>query len=141
MHLERRISHLGATDLLENREPSQRRMGALNSYVPSYFDDIFAFARILRDFTHSSQVALWDTDRKAIQKFCRKYMGLDRKPASVTPAPIKKGITARFSSAFLRRVKEPALHTKQQDALTRPMSAVAKELDQLLNTLSSPKSP
>ena len=63
MHYRRRLAQLGAIATLHDRLPTPRQAQALELYQPSYFDDVFAYARIVRDIARSPQALLNASDR------------------------------------------------------------------------------
>lgn len=86
MDARRRRAHTGALALVQGAKPTPLQQDALNTYVPDAFDDVFAFARMLRDIGRSPYPCVSTKDDEELRKLARSLMGLrteaePRKPA------------------------------------------------------------
>jgi hypothetical protein len=86
MHAQRRMAYSGALALLQNRKLTPRQTRALELCKPSTYDDVFAFARIVRDVARSEHVSLSPDNRKALMRYARDLMGLADRPKRQVPA-------------------------------------------------------
>jgi serine/threonine protein kinase len=98
MHHERRLAHLGAMAASLHRAASLRQSEAMRLYRPSTYDDVFAYARILRDLVRSRYGGLLDVDKIALRKFYHRLMGL--KHRSRSPVPMESGLIKRVTAIF-----------------------------------------
>ncbi len=97
MHLLRRTAHLGAVAVLSGRTLTDKQTTAMDRYLPSLYDDVFAYARIVRDVVRSKNVQLEKAEAAALIELYRDLMGLQREA--------KKAPSSGLTSMFLRRVE------------------------------------
>lgn len=76
MNAQRRRSHSAALSLCQDREPSEMQNLALAQYRPDVSDDVFAFARMLRDVGLSPYPSVSARDDEALRALARRTMGL-----------------------------------------------------------------
>lgn len=137
MHHLRRVAHLGAADLLAGQPLTKTRRDAIERYAPSPYDDVFAFARILRAFVLSPQVALSLRDKRLVKVFYRQLMGLKRKRGREGEKGKKVPITARIMRVFKRKESEDSAPKEEIELVWPSMSAVIPELDRVLRNLEA----
>lgn len=94
MHKQRRSAHLGAIAALGGRQPSAKQAAALDEYVPSFYDDVFAFARIIHDYIRNRQVRLEPKDVAVLTELYQDLMGI--KKGGKAPKASGSGFTAIF---------------------------------------------
>ncbi|MGD0089305.1 MAG: serine/threonine-protein kinase [Planctomycetota bacterium] len=109
MHHQRRLAHLGAVALVEKRAPTAAEEEGFQHYRPSFYDDVFAFARILFDLVRSMNTWLSEKDRVVLRGFYRHLMSLKED---------SPGFSAKHSNRFLLRIRE-ALGSSSQAALAK----------------------
>lgn len=119
MHAQRRLAHAGALALLQHRTPSARQSAALGQCRPSTYDDVFAFARIVRDAARSQQMRFTPEDRKALLAFSRDLMGMAERQPRVLPAKKAGEATSSRLASITSIFRRPAKDTPA-DALPAP---------------------
>jgi serine/threonine protein kinase len=131
MHLERRKAHRAALALASGRLPLPERIQAVAAYMPSLYDDVFAYARILRRMARSPNVNWVETERAALRDFSRRLMGL--RPKTRGRSSISQRISATVV-ALLRAGKPPAGTgaTSSPQAQWSDFQKVLTELDKVL---------
>ncbi|HEY3319782.1 MAG TPA: hypothetical protein VGP72_04825 [Planctomycetota bacterium] len=133
MHHLRRLAHIAALAKAQRAQPSQTENDAFNRYVPSYYDDVMAFARILRDVVRSRYVRLSPKERQLLQRFYRRLMGLTHKGKPDHGPLMETGIWRRISSALRTPIKpEPVRVTQIWDEWPT-MERVEPELSHVLD--------
>lgn len=134
MHYQRRMAHLAALAKVAMYEPTAQQAAAFARYRPSFYDDVFAFARILFDMVRSMNTWLGGKDRAALRKFYRHLMSLRLEPAR---------LPAKRSSTILFRIREAmggaappsdpaALHDPPAISMEHVQPALEKVLSGLL---------
>lgn len=140
MHHQRRLAHLAALAKSQHQQPTAVQAEAFAAYQPSYYDDVIAFARILRDVVKSNQAQLTPKDREAITQLYQRLMGLkskrtakEKEKSSVVAQD--SGLIRRISLAFMRN---PQPHPPHADSGPRwhTMEPVQPELESVLDGLS-----
>lgn len=123
MHASRRHAHNGALALLQNREPSARQREALNSYTPDFSDDVFAFARMLRDLAYSPYPCVSGDDDHALRALARRLLGLKQS------APHARQSTGIGRMLELFGKKQPAALQHDVPAMHDVVNALEMVLD------------
>jgi len=100
MQFSRRQAHLGAVATSEQRPLSPRQSEAFMRYEPAYYDDVFSFARILRDILRSKHVCLHNNDRRGLKLFYRKLMGLEHDVPNAADPTWESGLIRRIRLVF-----------------------------------------
>jgi hypothetical protein len=133
MHYQRRVAHLAALAKVSKQEPTASQAAAFNRYRPSFYDDVFAFARILYDMVHSMNTWLSAHDRAALRKFYRHLMSLKQETVRVSP---------KKSSAILDRIRKvmgasspPVEHVDPHEPPAISMEDVQPALEKVLSGL------
>jgi serine/threonine protein kinase len=139
MHHLRRLAHLAAVATAQGRPVPPQQAQALAQYVPSFYDDVFAYARILRDVVQSKHMCLQAQDRVLFREFYHKLMGLNhrRKPAS--PANTESGLIRRLASMLKGAPAAPLpADGARAEQAWGSMEQTAQELDRILTLLPKP---
>jgi len=140
MHHQRRLAHLAALAKSQRQTPTDEQLAAFSAYQPSYFDDVIAFARILRDVIKSTHAQLSVHDRGTITKLYQRLMGLKHKrdagenQKSSAPAQ-DSGLIRRIGLALLRN-PAPVATPAESGPRWATMEQVQPELERVLNSLS-----
>ncbi len=138
MQHERRLAHLAALARAAGKSPTPAQGEAFRNFVPAYYDDIFSFARIVRDIVQSQLVRLTLRDRILLRRFYRRLMGLQHKKW--------QNSNTRDSSSIFRRVigvlqaprSDPHLSVPVQEQY-RSMSQVESDLEGVLRDMEEPE--
>lgn len=128
MHHQRRMAHMAALDKAQLREPMPTLQDAFNRYVPAYYDDILAFARILRDIVRSPFTALSGAERTVLKGFYHRIMRFG------TP------VNGQTESGILRMFKPKRKESSVQMAIWGDprhvtMSALLPDIERLLSKM------
>lgn len=99
MHRERRTAHLCALNISTSKEPTPLQREAFQKFVPSDYDDVFAFAYIVRNIVRSPYTRLLSIDKKLLTDYYKLLMGLQHVQAKQTMV-LQPGRTT-----LIRRVK------------------------------------
>jgi hypothetical protein len=133
MHYQRRDAHLAALAKVAEQEPTVAQAAAFSRYRPTFYDDVFAFARILHDIVRSMNTWLSAADRAALRKFYRHLMSLKVGPSR---------LSARRPSTLLFRIRQamsgPAPageRASQHDPPPISMEQVQPALEQVIAAL------
>ena len=129
MHYQRRLAHRCALASTEQHPPTAKQTEAFHQYMPSYYDDVFAFARIMRDVIRSKHVQLECDDRKAIKKLYCRLMGLYHASPFSADSPQDSGLLRRIRLAFAGKADETPEKSKS-DPYWMSMAHVLPELEQ-----------
>ncbi|HYG75778.1 MAG TPA: hypothetical protein VEK08_12305, partial [Planctomycetota bacterium] len=136
MHHQRRLAHLCALAKSTGQQPSPQQTAAFAGYCPSYFDDVIAFARILRDVIKSTHMLLKPNDRVILKKFYQRLMGLRHRGNGTSPArspdAMDSGILRRLT--LVLRAPITPQHTEPAPKVTS-LEQIQPELDKLLDDL------
>lgn len=130
MHRMRRLAHLGALNSAMKQPQSAAQKQALATYVPTFYDDVFAFARILRDCVSSKKTYLHPKDKVALREFYHRLMGLQKK-RGVAPGREESGLIRKITSMFQHAPAPPAAPLPA-DQRWNSMEHVIPELDKTL---------
>lgn len=105
MHRLRRMAHYCALNIAGGTQASVREREAFKSFVPSMYDDVFAFAYIVRNIVRSRYTRLLEIDKRVLSDYYRSLMGLLRsKPKQKSSLVRKSTIMDRVKTIF---AKEP----------------------------------
>lgn len=134
MHYQRRLAHLAAVAKAAGQAPTQPQAEAFRQYKPSFYDDVFAFARILHDTVRSLNTWLGNPDRVALRKFYRHLMALKQDAAPRAHPPRESRILRRLKEAFgsaQARPEAPAAHEPPPISMEAVLPALEKTLSGL----------
>ncbi|HYF52412.1 MAG TPA: serine/threonine-protein kinase, partial [Planctomycetota bacterium] len=134
MHRSRRLAHLGAVNAALRQAATDKQKHALASYVPTFYDDVFAFARILRDTVSSKKTYLHPKDKLALRDFYHKIMGLQRR-RGVASGREESGLFKRLTSMFQHPPQVQPATTILPEQRWGSMEHVLPELDKTLATI------
>lgn len=139
MHHQRRLAHLAALAKSRHQTPSPEQWEAFGNYQPSYYDDVIAFARILRDVAKSSHARLTPHDRGTLTSLYQRLMGLKHKhnkPDAVKPSTpnIDSGIIRRIGLVLLRN-PQPSPVASDAEPRWGTMEQVQPELERILSAM------
>jgi len=132
MHRSRRMSHLGALNSALKVTQSEGQKQALTNYVPTFYDDVFAFARILRDCVSSQKTFLHPKDKVALKDIYQRLMGIQKKRAA--PGREDSGLIRRLASMFQHPPAAATVHLPA-DQRWNSMEHVIPELDKTLASI------
>jgi serine/threonine protein kinase len=139
MHMERRLAHMAALATISRVQAEPKAAQAFTHFVPSYYDDVFSFARMLRDIVQSRYMGLPAIDRVTMRLFYQKLMGLrsKRKPEK-QPSPAQDSNVIKSIRSLLRSTPEPAavpvVNVMQKYS---SMEQVLPEVEELLKSLKA----
>jgi hypothetical protein len=134
----RRMGHLAAIAMASGEQPTPAQNTAFNQYLPSYYDEVFAYARILRDFVRSRRVILNQHDRAVLHNFYARLMGISKE--NTKPLERKEnGLIAKLSSVFRHTTIDPHALPARPDQRWHTMEQVMPETDKLVGELLSTK--
>jgi serine/threonine protein kinase len=111
MHRGRRAAHLCAIKISGGNKPTECELNAFSRYVPSMYDDVFAFAYIVRDAVRSKGTKLLEIDKRLLTDYYKALMGLYR-PRTDTQLQKKKTILGRVQTLFSKDAPPPKLPAK-----------------------------
>jgi serine/threonine protein kinase len=101
MHRIRRMAHLCALNIAGGISPSPREREAFQTFMPSLYDDVFAFAYIIRNIVRSRYTRLLEIDKRLLSDYYRSLMGLLRtKPRPKSSLARKSTIMDRMKIMF-----------------------------------------
>ncbi|HLX62467.1 MAG TPA: hypothetical protein VKX17_14410 [Planctomycetota bacterium] len=110
MHRQRRMAHLCALNIAGGMPPTRAERHAFKEFVPTFYDDVFAFAYIVRNILRSSFMSLREIDKRLLADYYRGLMGMTRaKRESSQPAMRKSTIMARVKFIFGKDAPPPEL--------------------------------
>jgi serine/threonine protein kinase len=142
MHHQRRLAHLGAVATSRQQPVPPAQAHALANYVPTFYDDVYSFARILRDVVQSRFTHLHPADRTTLRDFYHKLMGLQRKRkrgtliTHGTPVPAENSGIIRRITSMLKSGTMPAVQADTRvEHRWGSMEHVVPELEKVLATL------
>jgi len=98
MHRYRRLAHVCALCIASGGTATQVQRDAFSSFVPSMFDDVFAFAYVIRNVVRSKFTKLREIDKRLLTNYYRACMGLER--AKSAPVQTRPTILARVKTLF-----------------------------------------
>ena len=128
MHRQRRYAHLAAVATTCRLAATQPQADAYRLFMPTFYDDVFSFARIIKDVLRSNYTELSNNDGLMLSSFYQDLMGLKNQ----TPLKNQEStVLRRLQSAF----KDRLAPTLRQDAQIRwpSMTQVLFELEMRLN--------
>jgi serine/threonine protein kinase len=134
----RRMGHLAAIAMSVGTEPTEAQKAAFNQFTPTYYDDVFAYAKIIRDFVRSRKVILNQHDRSLLYQFYARLMGLTRKQHKQTDRR-DHSIIAKISSVFRHQSQEPQAAPVKLEQRWATMEQVMPEADKLIGELLAAK--
>jgi len=136
MHRERRLAHLAAlaSSAGEPLSPPQAETFAI--FMPSFYDDVFSFARILRDIVQSRFAVLPDRDRGALRLFYQKLMGFHskRKPEKARHPKHDSSVLRRLKTLLVRPETEAGADPGHAIQKFNSMEQVLPEVEELIKS-------
>jgi|GEM_PF-1772456 len=139
MHHPRRLAHLAAMAQAGQTSATDPQTRAFQVFTPTFYDDVFSFARILRDFITSRHTLLTLLDKAAIQLFYRRLMGLRAAPRKLQlprPATQSNSLLKRISDVFRpSEVALPAVVIEHAETRYSSMEQVLPECERMLDEL------
>jgi hypothetical protein len=114
---------------------SDQQSLAMSNYIPTFCDDVFAFARILRDCVTSTQTTLQENDKHTLRVLYRKFMGLEKSrlgsQSRLVKQPSESGLLRRISLMFHTSSAElPTIPIPEQRWIS--MEQVLPEFEKIL---------
>jgi serine/threonine protein kinase len=131
MHGERRRAHRAVLHYVKNRDFLECQRDWYRSYYPEYFDDVYAFGRILRDVGFSSYPCLRESEDLAIRDLGTRIMGYST-GVSLKPAEKSKGGAAWLTNVFSRKKGAPQATPVEEPRMS--MEKVVTEIEKVLKT-------
>ena len=99
MHRGRRAAHLCALKIAGGETPTEFERAAFSRFVPSLYDDVFAFAYIVRDAVRSKYTRMLEIDKRLLTDYYKALMGLYR-THTVVQTQKKQTILGRVQTLF-----------------------------------------
>lgn len=99
MHRTRRAAHLCALKIAAGQNATEFERNAFSCFVPGTYDDVFAFAYIVRDAVRSKFTRLLEIDKRLLSDYYKTLMGLYR-PRTDTQSLKKQTILGRVQTLF-----------------------------------------
>ena len=84
MHRLRRRAHICALHIAQREAASEGEREAFQTFVPTDYDDVFAFAYIVRNVVKSRCTKLLSIDKRLLSDYYRALMGLPRAASKAT---------------------------------------------------------
>jgi serine/threonine protein kinase len=137
----RRRAHLGAFAAALGQEMSLDQQGAASEYAPSFYDDVFAYARIIREALRSRHVIVREADRAALLDFTRRLMGLRTSQARKRRAEGRgrpSGLWRRLFAGKDRPEARPEPLGREAERRYPSLQQVIPELQELIRALDAP---
>ncbi|MEI6232513.1 MAG: hypothetical protein WCT04_05645 [Planctomycetota bacterium] len=127
MHRIRRAAHMCALCIASGQPPAPELRAAFSKFVPSLYDDVFAYGYIVRDFTRSRFTRLREIDKRLLTDYYRALMGLVRAKSETKTLPKKQTVIGRVKTLFGKNTPQPmAAPEKSREKFETMEQAYAK---------------
>ena len=137
MHRIRRLAHLCALSIASGEQPTEKQRAAFSGFVPSFYDDVFSFAYIVRNVVRSRMMLLRDIDRRLLTDYYRLLMGMYRVKAET--AAVKRNnnssIMMRVTALFGSSAKLEAIAPKPATETIETMEQACVKLELVVGKL------
>jgi serine/threonine protein kinase len=139
MHHERRLAHLAALATAGREAVPPAQAQAFSHYIPAFYDDVFSFARMLRDIVQSRYMGLPERDRIGLRQFYQKLMGLQPKRKELKTKNTKESNSRWHLKTLLKRPAAEPETPPPVDVIHKysTMEHVLPEVEELIKTLNS----
>lgn len=144
MHRLRRRAHVCALNIASRQHITPTQREAFSKFVPSLYDDVFAFAYIVRDVIRSKHVKMLEIDRKLLDGYYHLLMGMERtKPKTKAKDPSshagKTSLFMKVKHLFGSEAAHEPPPVKPAGELIQTMEQAQAKLDALIGKLQDIK--